>query len=138
LEAAKKPDRGEDWGIIGIDWDFPYNIAYLSSATPLGLFSNRISNLSRKLKHIMPETAKKSSTHVQNPLFPTILAGRRRCPPFLQSVLQQFHTSSRPRWYCQETQLSDPVNDFPKESLQNSHFCHLKYYITRMAISPFH
>ncbi|MHC4338016.1 MAG: hypothetical protein ACYSTG_08750, partial [Planctomycetota bacterium] len=44
----------------------PYNIAYLSSGTPLGLFSNRISNLSRILKHIMPETAKKSSTYVQN------------------------------------------------------------------------
>ena len=111
----------------------PYNIAYLSSATPLGLFSNRISNLSRKLKHIMPETAKKSSTHVQNPLFPTILADRRRCPPFLHRDFQQFHTSSRPRRYCQKTQLPDPVKDFPKECLRNSHFCHLKYHITRMA-----
>jgi hypothetical protein len=25
-------------------WDFPYTIIYLNSATPLGLFSNRISN----------------------------------------------------------------------------------------------
>ena len=27
-----------------INWDFPYTIIHLSSATPLSLFSNRISN----------------------------------------------------------------------------------------------
>ena len=41
-----------DWAVWGNGieklmflWDFPYNIAYPCSATPLGLFSNRISNL---------------------------------------------------------------------------------------------
>ena len=116
-----------------MSWDFPYTIICFSSAMLLGLVSNRVPNLFRKLKHIMPETAPKPCTYVQNPLFPTILADRHRCPPFLQSVLQQFHTSSRPRWYCQETQLPDPVKDFPKEYSRNSHFCHLKYHITRMA-----
>jgi len=33
-----------------IIWDFPYTIIYLSSATPLSLVSNRISNSSRKVK----------------------------------------------------------------------------------------
>ena len=32
------------------------------------------------------KTAKKSSTYVQNPLFPTILADRRRCPPFQSPI----------------------------------------------------
>jgi hypothetical protein len=27
-----------------LTWDFPYNIVYLSPATPLSIFSNRISN----------------------------------------------------------------------------------------------
>jgi len=29
-----------------VNWDFPYNIAYSCSATPLSLIFNRISNLS--------------------------------------------------------------------------------------------
>jgi hypothetical protein len=70
--------------------DFPYNIVYFSPAAPLGLFSNRISNLSRKLKHILPGTAQKSGTYVQNPLFPTILADRRRCSPFQNTVFSRF------------------------------------------------
>ena len=70
---------------------------------------------------------------MKNPLLPTVLADHQRSSPFLQPVFQQFQTSSRPRWYCQKTQLPDPVKDFPKEYPRNSHFCHLKYHITRMA-----
>ena len=33
-----------------IIWDFPYNIVYLSSATPLSLFSDRISYCSQQFK----------------------------------------------------------------------------------------
>ena len=58
-------------------------------------------------------------------------------PPRLASIpepdFQQFHASSRPCWYCQKTQLPDPVKYLPKESLRSSHFRHLKYHITRMA-----
>ena len=54
-------------------------------------------------------------------------------PPPLPSIpepdFQQFYTSSRPRGYCQKTQLPDPVKDFPKEYPRNNHFCHLKYHI---------
>jgi hypothetical protein len=35
---------------VRLSWDFPYNLIYLSSLAPLSLFSNRIPNLSRKLK----------------------------------------------------------------------------------------
>jgi hypothetical protein len=58
-------------------------------------------------------------------------------PPPLPSIpehgFQQFQTSSRPRRYCQKTQLPDPVKDFPKERLRHSHFRHLKYHVTGMA-----
>jgi hypothetical protein len=91
-----------------------------------------MSNLSRKLKHIMPETVKQSRTYVKNPLLHIILADHRRCPPFLQPDFLQFHRSSRPRWYCQKTQLSDPVKDFTKKCPWNSYFRHLKDDVPRM------
>ena len=33
---------------IQVNWDFPYNIVYLSSATPLSLFSDKISHCSQQ------------------------------------------------------------------------------------------
>jgi len=39
-------------------------------------------------------------------------------PPFTSDSepdFEQFQTSSGPRWYCQETQLPDPVNDLAKK-----------------------
>jgi len=38
----------------------------------------------------MPETAKQSSTYVQNLLSSTILAERRRCPPFQNPIFSSF------------------------------------------------
>jgi uncharacterized transporter YbjL len=53
-------------------------------------------------------------------------------PSIPQTGFQQFHTSSRPRRYCQKTQLPDSVKYFPKERLGHSYFCYLKYHVTRM------
>ena len=33
-----------------VDWDFPYNITYLSPATPLGVFSDKILYCSQQFK----------------------------------------------------------------------------------------
>ena len=39
------------------------------------------------------KTAKKSSTYVKNPLFPTVLAHRHRCPAFQNPVFSRLHYS---------------------------------------------
>jgi len=39
----------------------------------------------------------------------------RPLPSIPEAGFQQFHTSSRPRMYCQKTQLPDSVKDFPKK-----------------------
>jgi len=54
-------------------------------------------------------------------------------PSIPETGFQQFHTSSRPRRYCQKTQLLDSGKDFPKERLRHSHFRHLKYHVAGMA-----
>ena len=73
----------------------------------------------------MPETVKQSRTYVKNPLLHIILAGHRRCSPFLQPDFLRFHRSSRPRWYCQKTQLSDPVSHNASEGVEprNMTYC---------------
>ena len=84
--------------------DFPFNFTndisarfHTFSATLLCNSSPIIQNFHLNFK-IIPagsayragKTAQKSSMCVKNPLFPTLLADRRRCPPFQNTVFSSF------------------------------------------------
>jgi len=76
----------------------------------------------QEVEHVRQEPV--SSHHFGRPL---------PLPSIPELGFQQFHTSSRPRRYCQKTQPPDSGKDFPKERLRHSHFRHLKYHVTGMA-----
>jgi hypothetical protein len=54
-------------------------------------------------------------------LFSYYFGTPRALPSIPEPGFQQFHTSSRPRRYCQKTQPPDSVKDFSKECLWHSH-----------------
>jgi hypothetical protein len=56
-------------------------------------------------------------------------------PPFTsvsEPDFEHFQTSSRPRSYCQKTQLPDPVKDFTKKCPRHGHFRHLENDVSGM------
>jgi hypothetical protein len=67
-------------------------------------------------------------------LMPVRAVGRNiRADPVYSTECMASAGRSRPRWYCQKTQLPDPCRDFPKEDSRNSRLRRLKYHITRMS-----
>ena len=73
-------------------------------------------------------------THIrQEPAFSHHFGTPPPLPSIPETGFHQVHTSSRPRRYCQKTQLPDSLKDFPKERLRHSHFGHLKYHVAGMA-----
>jgi len=76
---------------------------------------------------------RKKATHIrQEPAFSHHFGTPLLLPSIPEPGFQQFRTSSRPRRYCQRTQLPDSVKDFPKERLRHSHFGQLKYHVAGM------
>jgi len=73
---------------------------------------------------------KKSSTRRRRPAFSYYFGTPRPLPSIPEPGFQQCHTSSRPRRYCRKTQLRDTIEDFRKKRPRNSHFRHLKCYVS--------